>query len=176
MSAVVILEPTVFTDDRGHFFESYNALGFAEATGFGGEFVQDNQSRSVRGVVRGLHYQLPPQVQGKLVRCINGEIFDVAVDVRRSSPAFGSWTGVILSEDNHQQLWVPGGFAHGFIVLSDIADVVYKATAFYAPELERTVRWDDPAIGIEWPDPGVEPILNERDASAPVLEEADTFA
>lgn len=172
---VMILEPTVFSDDRGSFFESYNAVAFAEATGFAGEFVQDNQSQSVRGVVRGLHYQIPPFAQGKLVRCVAGEVFDVAVDVRRSSPMFGSWIGEMLSGENRLQLWVPPGYAHGFMALSDVADVAYKTTSFFAPEAERSVRWNDPAVGIEWPDPGVEPILNARDGSSPLLEQAEVF-
>jgi dTDP-4-dehydrorhamnose 3,5-epimerase len=173
---VMILEPTVFSDDRGSFFESYNAIAFAEATGFAGEFVQDNESRSKRGVVRGLHYQVPPHAQGKLVRCITGEVFDVAVDVRRSSPEFGAWIGEVLSAENRLQLWVPPGYAHGFMALSDVADVLYKTTSYYAPDSERSLRWDDPDIGIEWPDPGVEPILNARDAGAPSLDQADLFA
>lgn len=172
---VMILEPTVFSDDRGSFFESYNGLAFAEATGFAGEFVQDNQSRSNRGVVRGLHYQIPPHAQGKLVRCIGGEVFDVAVDVRRSSPGFGSWIGEVLSAENRLQLWVPPGYAHGFMALSDVADVLYKTTSYYAPDAERSVRWNDPAVGIDWPDPGVEPILNQRDGGAPLLDEAEVF-
>jgi len=173
---VMILEPTVFSDERGAFFESYNAVAFNEATGFAGEFVQDNQSRSVRGVVRALHYQLPPHAQGKLVRCVDGEVFDVAVDLRRSLPSFGSWTAEVLTADNRLQLWVPPGFAHGFMALSETADVLYKTTSFYAPDAERTIRWDDPAIGIEWPDIGSEPILSGRDAAAPTLDHAEVFS
>ncbi len=173
---VMILEPTVFSDDRGAFFESYNAVAFGEATGFGGEFVQDNQSRSIKGVVRALHYQLPPHAQGKLVRCVIGEVFDVAVDVRRSSPTFGSWIAEVLSADNRLQLWVPSGFAHGFMAVSEVAEVLYKTTRYHAPDAERSVRWNDSAIGIDWPDVGVDPILNDRDAAAPPLDEAEVFS
>ena len=176
LDGVLIIEPRVFADDRGFFFESYNKQAFAEATGFGGEFLQDNHSRSVRGVVRGLHYQVPPREQGKLVRCVAGEVFDVAVDIRRSSPSFGRWTGAVLSEENHRQLWVPSGFAHGFMAISDVADVQYKTTAYHAPDSERSIRWDDPTIGIEWPDVVVDPILSERDLAAPTLDQAETFA
>ncbi len=175
LDGVLIIEPRVFADDRGFFSESYNKKALADAIGFGGEFVQDNHSRSVRGVIRGLHYQVPPDDQGKLVRCIRGEVFDVAVDIARSSPSFGQWTGAVLSERNHRQLWVPSGFAHGFLAISDVADVLYKATAYYAPDSERSIRWDDPTIGIEWPDVDVDPILNERDLAAPRLDQADTF-
>ena len=173
---VMILEPTAFSDDRGAFFESYNAVAFAEATGFAGEFVQDNQSQSIKGVIRGLHYQLPPHAQGKLVRCVGGEVFDVAVDIRRSSPTFGSWIAEVLSADNRLQLWVPPGFAHGFMAVSEVAEVLYKTTSYYSPDAERSIRWDDPTIGIDWPDVGVEPILNDRDAGAPIFDEAETFA
>ena len=176
LDGVLIIEPRVFADDRGFFFESYNRQAFADATGYDGEFVQDNHSRSVRGVIRGLHYQVPPDEQGKLVRCIRGEVFDVAVDIARSSPSFGDWTGAVLSEENHRQLWVPSGFAHGFMAISDVAAVLYKATAYYAPDSERSIRWDDPRIGIEWPEVGVDPILNERDLAAPTLDQAETFA
>ena len=176
LDGVLNIEPRVFADDRGLFFESYNRQAFADATGFDGEFVQDNHSRSVRGVVRGLHYQLPPDAQGKLVRCIRGEVFDVAVDSRRSSPTFGRWTGLILNEEDHRQLWVPSGFAHGFMAMSDMAEVLYKTTAYHATDSERSIRWDDPRIGIEWPDVDVDPILNERDLAAPLLDQAETFA
>ena len=176
LDGVLIIEPRVFADDRGFFFESYNQKALAEVIGFGGEFVQDNHSRSVRGVIRGLHYQLPPDEQGKLVRCIRGEVFDVAVDIARSSPSFGDWTGAVLSEENHRQLWVPSGFAHGFMAMSDMAEVLYKTTTYHAPDSERSIRWDDPRIGIEWPEVGVDPILNERDLAAPTLDQAETFA
>jgi dTDP-4-dehydrorhamnose 3,5-epimerase len=173
---VVIVEPRVFGDDRGFLSESYNRKAFAEVTGFDGDFVQDNHSRSVRGVVRGMHYQLPPDEQGKLVRCVGGEVFDVAVDIRSSSPTFGEWAGAVLSDHNHRQLWVPAGFAHGFMAMSDVADVLYKTTTYYASGAERSIRWDDPAIGIEWPDVGVKAILSERDLAAPTLDRAETFA
>ncbi len=176
LDGVVIIEPRVIADDRGFFSESYNRKAFAEVTGFGGDFVQDNHSRSVRGVVRGMHYQLPPDEQGKLVRCVGGEVFDVAVDIRSSSPTFGEWAGAVLSDHNHRQLWVPAGFAHGFMAMSDVADVLYKTTTYYASGAERSIRWDDPAIGIEWPDVGVKAILSQRDLAAPTLDQAETFA
>lgn len=175
LADVLLCEPRVFEDERGHFFESFNARSFAEALGREVSFVQDNQSRSVRGVVRGLHYQLPPVAQGKLVRVVSGEIFDVAVDVRRSSATFGRWVGEILSADNHRQLFIPAGFAHGFVALSDTADVLYKTTEFYHRASERAVRWDDPAIGIAWPTT-TNRVLSDKDAAAPRLAEADTFA
>lgn len=175
LPGVKVVEPRVFTDDRGFFYESYTRRAFADATGFTGTFVQDNHSRSVRGVLRGLHYQMPPHAQGKLVRCIRGEIFDVAVDIRTSSSTFGRWFGLILSEENKKQLWIPAGFAHGFLSLSDPADVLYKATDYYAPEHERSIRWDDSSIGIVWPDIGIPPILAGKDADAPLLENSETF-
>jgi len=175
LSEVVALVPPVFADDRGYFSEDFSARSFAELTGFEGDFVQDNHSSSMRGVIRGLHYQLPPNAQGKLVRCIRGEVFDVAVDIRRSSPTFGQWVGATLSEENHRQLWVPAGFAHGFQAMSDGAGLLYKTTAYYASDSEGSVRWDDPAIGIEWPDLGIDPILSDRDRAAPLLDQADTF-
>ncbi len=147
---VLVLEPRVFGDDRGFFMESYNRRSFAQATGLDIDFVQDNHSRSRKGVLRGLHYQLR-QPQGKLVRVTHGAVFDVAVDIRRGSATFGRWVGVELSADNHRQLWVPPGLAHGFVVLSDSADFLYKTTDYYAPEHERSIAWDDPAIGIDWP-------------------------
>ena len=170
---VVILEPKVFGDDRGFFYESFNAKGFAEATGIQRSFVQDNHSRSARNVLRGLHYQIS-QPQGKLVRVVSGSVFDVAVDIRRSSPRFGEWIGVELSADNKRQLWIPEGFAHGFVVLSQFAEFLYKTTDYYAPEFERSLRWDDPAIGIEWPFQG-EPLLSKKDAAAPALADAELF-
>jgi len=169
---VLVLEPSVFGDERGFFMESYNRRVFNEAVGYDVEFVQDNHSRSTRGVLRGLHFQLPPQAQGKLVRVTSGAVFDVAVDVRRDSPRFGQWVGLELSEANKRQLWIPAGFAHGFLVLSDQADFLYKATDYYAPELERTVRWDDPSVGVSWPDAGSPVRLSAKDAVAPVLREA----
>lgn len=171
---VMIIEPKVFGDARGFFFESFNARAFAEATGVDLPFVQDNHSRSAQGVLRGLHYQIQ-QAQGKLVRVVRGSVFDVAVDVRRSSPNFGRWVGVELSEDNHRQLWVPPGFAHGFLVLSASADFLYKTTDYYAPEHERCVLWNDPAIGIDWPLPG-EPLLSGKDQAGVLLKDAEVFA
>lgn len=171
---VLILEPKVFGDSRGFFLESFNQRSFAQATGLDVAFVQDNHSRSARGVLRGLHYQLQ-QPQGKLVRVVRGAVFDVAVDVRRSSPTFGRWVGVELTENNHCQLWVPPGFAHGFVVLSDTADFLYKTTDYYAPQYERSIVWNDPAIGIRWPYEGA-PALSAKDAAAPGLAQAEVFA
>ena len=173
LADVKLLEPRVFADSRGFFLESYNLRTFAEL-GIHETFVQDNHSRSERGVLRGLHYQLV-QPQGKLVRAVRGEIFDVAVDLRRSSSTFGQWTGHLLNEDNKQMLWIPAGFGHGFLVLSAIAEVVYKATDFYAPQGERSVLWNDPQIGIDWPDAGT-PILSAKDAAGKPLLEAEVFA
>lgn len=172
---VLILEPRVFGDERGFFLESYNRRAFNEATGGEVDFVQDNHSRSARGVLRGLHYQLPPHAQGKLVRVTAGRVFDVAVDLRRSSPRFGQWAGVELSADNHRQLWIPPGFAHGFVVLTDLADFLYKATNYYAPQAERAVIWNDATIGIEWPESGVAPTLSAKDSVAPALGAAECF-
>ncbi|MDC8786681.1 dTDP-4-dehydrorhamnose 3,5-epimerase [Roseateles koreensis] len=172
---VLIVEPRVFGDARGFFTESWNEQTFNKSVGSEVRFVQDNHSRSARGVLRGMHFQLPPHTQGKLVRVVNGAVFDVAVDMRRSSPNFGRWAGVELSADNHRQLWVPPGFAHGFLVLSDTADFLYKTTDFYAPQAEGCVRWDDPSISIQWPDVGVAPLLAEKDAKAPLLGEAKFF-
>lgn len=170
---VVILEPQVFGDARGFFSETWNARVFAELVGpF--DFVQDNSSRSQAGVIRGIHFQ-NPNPQGKLVRCNRGRIFDVAVDLRRSSPTFGHWVGVELSEDNHRQLWVPEGFGHGFAVLSDLADVDYKVTAFYSPDADRAVAWNDPDLAIAWP-AGHEPVLSDKDRAAPALAAADVYA
>lgn len=171
---VLILEPKVFGDARGFFMESYNAKTFRDATGLGVNFVQDNHSRSAKGVLRGLHYQLQ-QPQGKLVRVVRGAVFDVAVDVRKSSPTFGQWVGVELSEDNHRQLWVPEGFAHGFLVLSDSADFLYKTTDYYAPEHERCIAWDDPAIGILWP-LDAPPRLSVKDQAGIPFIEAEIFS
>jgi dTDP-4-dehydrorhamnose 3,5-epimerase len=170
----MLLRPVVHGDHRGFFFEAYNRRTFAEVTGYDGDFVQDNHSRSARGVLRGLHYQTPPHAQGKLVRVISGAVFDVAVDIRRSSPTFGRWAGVELSEENKAQLWIPAGFAHGFCVISDSADVVYKTTDFYAPECDRSIRYDDPAIGVEWPT-DVQPLVSGKDETAPLLADADVF-
>ncbi|PPE68270.1 dTDP-4-dehydrorhamnose 3,5-epimerase [Caldimonas thermodepolymerans] len=173
---VLILEPHVFEDTRGFFMESFNQRIFDDAVGQHHEFVQDNHSRSRKGVVRGLHYQLAPHAQGKLVRVTRGRVFDVAVDVRRSSPTFGRWVGAELSEANRRQLWVPPGFAHGFMVLSEHADVLYKATAYYVPQSDRCIRWDDPDIGIAWPPIDVEPQLSAKDLAGTRLVEAELFA
>lgn len=163
----LIIEPKVFGDERGFFMESFNQQVWQELTGLKSSFVQDNHSRSTRGVLRGLHYQIK-QPQGKLVRVVQGEVFDVAVDIRCSSSTFGKWTGVILSAENKRQFWVPEGFAHGFLVLSESADFLYKTTEYYAPEHERCIRWDDPEIGIGGPWQGV-PILSQKDAVAPLF-------
>ncbi|MDM4766034.1 dTDP-4-dehydrorhamnose 3,5-epimerase [Pelomonas sp. SE-A7] len=172
---VFLIEPRVFGDARGFFTESWNEQAFNAATGNSLPFVQDNHSRSSRGVLRGLHFQLPPHAQGKLVRVVSGAVFDVAVDLRRSSPRFGQWVGFELSADNHRQMWIPPGFAHGFLVLSESADFLYKTTDFYSPQSEGAVRWDDPAIGIQWPDVGVAPLLADKDRVAPVLGESKAF-
>ena len=172
---VLIIEPRVFGDTRGFFTESWNEQVFDQAVGHAVRFVQDNHSRSVRGVLRGMHFQLPPHPQGKLVRVVNGAVFDVAVDMRRSSPNFGRWDGIELSAENHRQLWVPPGFAHGFLVLSETADFLYKTTDYYAPQAEGCLRWDDPVVGIKWPATGVAPMLAEKDAKAPLLAEASSF-
>jgi dTDP-4-dehydrorhamnose 3,5-epimerase len=176
IDGVLILEPRVFGDERGFFLESYNQKVFDGAVGHEVRFVQDNHSRSAKGVLRGLHYQMPPHAQGKLVRVTQGAVFDVAVDMRRSSPSFGRWIGVELSGQNHRQLWLPPGLAHGFLVTSDSADFLYKTTAYYAPDAERSVRWDDPSIGVDWPAVGGSvPVLSAKDATAPRLAEAATF-
>ena len=173
---VLIIEPKVFGDARGFFFESFNQRAFNEAVGQDVQFVQDNHSRSGKGVLRGLHYQVQ-NAQGKLVRVARGRVFDVAVDVRKGSPTFGQWAGVELSEDNQRQFWVPAGFAHGFVVLSDTADFLYKTTDYYSPAHERAIRWDDPAIGIEWPLAAhgiAQPVLSGKDQTgARLLAEAD---
>ena len=175
IDGVLILEPRVFGDARGFFMESYNRSAFAQATGLDIDFVQDNHSRSRRGVLRGLHYQVR-QPQGKLVRVSQGAVFDVAVDIRQGSPSFGRWVGVELSADNQRQLWVPAGMAHGFLVLSESADFLYKTTDYYAPEHERSIRWDDPAIGIQWPlaAHGIDtPILSAKDREGLPLAQAE---
>jgi dTDP-4-dehydrorhamnose 3,5-epimerase len=168
---VLILEPRVFGDDRGYFYESFNARDFAEATGLSVNFVQDNHSKSAKGVLRGLHYQLR-QTQGKLVRVVAGEVFDVAVDLRRHSPRFGQWTGVRLSADNHRQLWIPAGFAHGFLVTQGPAEFLYKTTDYWSAPDERSLLWNDPDIGIEWPLEG-EPALSLKDADGTPLSQAE---
>jgi dTDP-4-dehydrorhamnose 3,5-epimerase len=170
---VLIFEPKVLGDERGFFLESFNARRFCDAIGRDVRFVQDNHSRSLRGVLRGLHYQVR-QPQGKLVRVVSGRVFDVAVDLRKSSPTFGRWAGAELSADNHRQLWIPPGFAHGFLVLSDSADFLYKTTDYYAPEHERRIAWNDPEIGIDWPIE-VAPVLSEKDSKAAQFHDAEVF-
>ena len=167
---VLLIEPRVFGDARGFFFESFNQKSFAEATGVNLPFVQDNHSKSVKGVLRGLHYQLEPHAQGKLVRVTQGEVFDVAVDLRKDAKTFGQWVGVTLSAENKQQLWIPPGFAHGFLVLSDTAEFLYKTTDYYAPQAERSLRWDDPTLAIAWPLEG-EPILADKDRQGHMFSE-----
>ncbi len=171
---VVILEPKVFGDARGHFFESFNQKAFQAATGLAVDFVQDNHSKSAKNVLRGLHYQLPPKAQGKLVRVVQGEVFDVAVDMRNGSKTFGQWVGQVLSATNQLQMWIPQGFAHGFLTLSDTAEFLYKTTDYYSPEHERAIRWNDPEIGINWPLTAAEPILAAKDAAAPLFSEIGT--
>lgn len=171
---VLILEPQIFGDERGFFYESFNARRFTEATGVSREFVQDNHSRSALGVLRGLHYQLQ-QAQGKLVRVSAGEVYDVAVDVRRSSANFGKWVGVHLSAENKRQMWIPEGFAHGFLVLSEYAEFLYKTTDYYAPTHERCIRWDDPQLAIDWPLDGLSPQLSAKDQQGLSLTDAETF-
>lgn len=172
---VLIFEPKVFGDARGFFMESFNQKAFDEAVGHPVSFVQDNHSRSSKGVLRGLHFQLPPHAQGKLVRVAAGKVIDVAVDLRRSSPRFGQWVAVELSADNHRQLWIPPGFAHGFVVLSESADFLYKTTDYYAPKAEGSVRWDDLQLGIDWQLGGVQPLVSPKDAAAPALADASVF-
>lgn len=170
LGGVLIIEPKVFADERGHFSEVFNEAVFSDAVGESIRFVQDNQSLSSRGVLRGLHFQLPPHGQGKLVRVSVGRILDVAVDIRPGSPTLGQWIAQELSSENHRQLWIPAGFAHGFLVLSDTALVQYKVTGYYAPGSDRSLRWDDPAVGIDWPDVGQPPIISAKDAAGKTLE------
>lgn len=171
---VVIIEPKVFGDARGFFFESFNQKAFNDATGTNHQFVQDNHSRSAQGVLRGLHYQIQ-QPQGKLVRVVRGAVIDVAVDIRKSSPTFGQWVAEELSEDNHRQLWVPPGFAHGFVVLSEMAEFLYKTTDYYAPAFERCIAWDDPTLAIDWKLAGRQPLLSAKDAQGLPLATAELF-
>lgn len=170
---VLLVEPTVFGDDRGFFYESYNAKRWQELTGLHTAFVQDNHSRSAKNVLRGIHYQIQ-QPQGKLVRVVVGEVFDVAVDLRRSSPTFGQWVGERLSAENKKSLWIPEGFGHGFLVLSDVAEFLYRTTDFYAPQYERCISWKDPEIGIDWPLNGV-PLLSDKDAQGGSFSEAEYY-
>ena len=173
ISDVVLFEPKVFGDDRGFFFESFNQAKFEAAIGRPANFVQDNHSRSARNVLRGLHYQIK-RPQGKLVRVVQGEVFDVAVDIRKSSPTFGQWVGDILSAENKRQMWVPEGFAHGFVVLSDTAEFLYKTTDYYAPEHERCIAWNDPHLAVHWPIAG-EPVLSTKDQNGKWLADAEHF-
>ncbi|MFN7643288.1 MAG: dTDP-4-dehydrorhamnose 3,5-epimerase [Burkholderiales bacterium] len=174
LPGVLILEPKVFGDARGFFSESWNEKVFREATGVDPRFVQDNHSRSGRHVLRGLHYQLV-KPQGKLVRVVSGEVFDVAVDMRRASPTFGQWAGALLNDANHRQMWVPPGFAHGFVVLSETADFLYKTTDYWYPEHDRGIAWNDPEIGIDWPLQGATPLLAAKDAAAPRFADAQVY-
>jgi dTDP-4-dehydrorhamnose 3,5-epimerase len=171
---VILIEPQIFADDRGFFFESFNDQKFKEVTGVEVNFIQDNHSQSQKGVLRGLHYQLPPKAQGKLVRVTRGEVFDVAVDIRKNSPSFGQWVGEILSAENKKQLWIPAGFAHAFLTLSDIADFLYKTTNTYSKENERSIIWNDPDINIDWPQ--ISAInISEKDKQGCLLKNADLF-
>lgn len=170
---VLLIQPKVFGDERGFFFESFNKKQFEEVTGITAEFVQDNHSKSTKGVLRGLHYQIK-QPQGKLVRVTNGEVFDVAVDLRKSSATFGQWVGLLLTAENKNQLWIPKGFAHGFVVLSDSAEFLYKTTDYYAPEHERCIRWDDSDLSIDWQYEDM-PIVSEKDANGVKFKSADLF-
>lgn len=174
IEGLLILEPKVFGDARGFFMESYNAKTFAELTGLRLDFVQDNHSRSARGVLRGLHYQLQ-QPQGKLVRVVSGRVWDVAVDMRRSSPTFGQWQGLELSAENNRQFWVPAGFAHGFVVLSEFADFLYKTTDYYAPAHERCLMWNDPTVGVQWPLEGITPQLSGKDQQGLAFAQCETY-
>jgi dTDP-4-dehydrorhamnose 3,5-epimerase len=174
IDGLLVLEPRVFGDERGFFMESYNERTFRELTGLSPSFVQDNHSRSARGVLRGLHYQLR-QPQGKLVRVVQGRVFDVALDIRRTSPTFGKWHGVELSGENKRQFWVPAGFAHGFVVLSESADFLYKTTDFYAPEYERCIAWNDPTIGIDWHLGDIVPQLSAKDRAGVAFTDAEVF-
>lgn len=172
---VVVIEPKIFNDARGFFYESFNQQAFNEATGTNYQFVQDNHSKSSRGVLRGLHYQLSPNAQGKLVRVVQGKVWDVAVDIRKNSPTFGQWVGEELSADNHKQLWIPPGFAHGFITLSDTAEFLYKTTDYYSPEHERAIRWDDPQLAIAWPLCTTDIQISAKDQQAVGFDHAELF-
>ncbi len=172
---VMVVEPKVFGDARGFFYESFNQAAFNAATGTAFSFVQDNHSRSSQGVLRGLHYQLPPHAQGKLVRVVRGAVWDVAVDIRQGSPTFGQWVGQELTEDNHKQFWIPPGFAHGFVVLSESADFLYKTTNYYAPQSDRGIAWNDPDLDIAWPNLGMDFVLSDKDRQQPALRQAEVF-
>lgn len=173
---VLLIEPKVFGDERGFFYESFNQKAFNKAVGLEVNFLQDNHSRSSKGVLRGLHYQMPPHAQGKLVRVVRGAVFDVAVDIRKSSPTFGQWVGQELTEENHLQMWIPPGFAHGFLVLSETADFLYKTSDYYAASHERCIRWDDAALGIRWPAFEVMPQLSHKDLAGRAFLDAEVFA
>ena len=175
LPGVLLLEPKLFADERGYFLESFNQRTFEAAIGQSISFVQDNHSSSARGVLRGLHYQLPPHAQGKLVRVVQGAAFDVAVDIRKGSPTYGRWCGATLDAVRHQQLWIPPGFAHGFLALEDDTHFLYKTSAYYARDSERSIAWNDRSIGIDWPDLGTPPVLAAKDAAAPSLANAETF-
>ena len=172
---VMVVEPKVFGDARGFFYESFNQVAFNAATGTAFTFVQDNHSRSSQGVLRGLHYQLPPHAQGKLVRVVRGAVWDVAVDIRQGSPTFGQWVGQELTEDNHKQFWIPPGFAHGFVVLSESADFLYKTTNYYAPQSDRGIAWNDQDLDIAWPNLGMDFVLSDKDRQQPALRQAEVF-
>lgn len=172
---VMVVEHKVFGDARGFFYESFNQVAFNAATGTAFTFVQDNHSRSSQGVLRGLHYQLPPHAQGKLVRVVRGAVWDVAVDIRQGSPTFGQWVGQELTEDNHKQFWIPPGFAHGFVVLSESADFLYKTTNYYAPQSDRGIAWNDPDLDIAWPNLGMDFVLSDKDRQQPALRQAEVF-
>jgi dTDP-4-dehydrorhamnose 3,5-epimerase len=174
LDGILLVEPKVFGDDRGFFIEAYKKTDF-EQNGINVVFVQDNHSRSKRGVLRGLHYQLPPEPQGKLVRCTEGCVFDVAVDIRKSSPTFGKWVGYELSSENMRMLWIPAGFAHGFVAVSEFAEIMYKVTSEYSPSCDSGIRWDDPEIGIKWPIDISEIVLSEKDTASPFLKDAEVF-
>lgn len=172
---ILVIEPKVFGDVRGFFLESFNQQVFNEATGTNFKFVQDNHSRSYLGVLRGLHYQLPSHAQGKLVRVVRGAVWDVAVDIRKGSATFGRWVAETLTEENHKQLWIPPGFAHGFAVLSEVVDYLYKTTEYYEPQADRGIAWNDPQIGIHWPDLDMEWLLSDKDKKQPLLKDAEVF-
>ena len=172
---IIVIEPKIFNDTRGFFYESFNQQAFDEATGTNYQFVQDNHSKSSRGVLRGLHYQLSPKAQGKLVRVVQGKVWDVAVDIRKGSPTFGQWVGEELSADNHKQLWIPPGFAHGFITLSETAEFLYKTTDYYSPEHERAIRWDDPQLAIAWPLYTTDIQISAKDQQALAFSQAEVF-
>jgi len=172
---VLLIEPRVFSDPRGFFFESFNEKAFRRETGLDVTFVQDNHSRSPRGILRGLHYQMPPAAQGKLVRCVTGQVYDVAVDLRKSSLTFGEWVGVFLSAENKRQLWIPEGFAHGFLVVSEEADVLYKTTDYYSPTDEQAILWSDSELNIPWPLEGIAPLVSDKDSQARAFRSAKLF-